>query len=74
MHLKISSAKWQPFCLGGDELSKGMAMISYQAIADTNDVEVPWSLEFQPIAQIPIINMTKAIYGSMKQDSLEFGN
>ena len=22
MHMKISSAEWRPFCLGGDELKK----------------------------------------------------
>ena len=31
MHLKILSAKWQPFCPGGDELTKGM---SYFALMD----------------------------------------
>ena len=27
MHLKISSAKWRPFCSGGDELSHPMAFV-----------------------------------------------
>ena len=41
MHLKMSSAKWRPFCPGGDELTEFRAWISYCIHDILSDVITP---------------------------------
>ena len=57
MHLKLSSAKWRPFCPGGEELSSGPVYIRYSNLVITRPADALAPCSSRPSAEIYFHNL-----------------